>query len=270
MIPKIIHYCWFGNTDKNEKIRFCMQTWKKILPDYQIIEWSEKDLHYFANNSYVMQAYETKKWAFVSDVFRLFALYEHGGIYLDTDVEVRKPLDIFLNNDFFIGAEKNGKFESIGTAVIGAVPRNTIVKEMLDVYSNIDFIAKNRIPDLTPNTVRLVPVLKRRGISEAYTHGKNLYINEKSIIYPDTFFCVDTSQSYCVHHFQASWINDFDCKFNMRIPWGKKSWIGIYRFKRIKYDAIFQYPKTMRIKLFEIDYTSRKKILVTYEKNREN
>ena len=124
MIPKIIHYCWFGNNSKSEKINFCMETWKKILPDYTIKEWSDKDLDLFEDNPYVMEAFKAKKWAFVSDVFRLYALYSEGGVYLDTDVEIRKSFDEFLDLDFFIGAEKNKSFESIGTAVIGSNKNN--------------------------------------------------------------------------------------------------------------------------------------------------
>lgn len=219
MIPKIIHYCWFGGSPKNEKIRFCMESWKKVLPDYEIREWSEKDLFRFSDNRYVRQAYEAKKWAFVSDVFRLFALYKEGGIYLDTDVEVRKTFSPLLEGDFFIGSEKHGRFESIGTAVIGAAAGNERIIE----------------------------------------------IDNKSRIYPDWYFCVDTPDSFCVHHFQASWINDFDCKLNVHIPLGRGKWLGLYRYKRIKPEAKLAYPETMKKKIWEWDYAKRKKILLTYE-----
>ena len=96
MIPKVIHYCWFGNNEKSDKIKFCINTWKKILPDYKFRKWSEKDLDKLGNNIYIKQAYSAKKYAFVSDVFRLYALYTEGGIYLDTDVEVRKSFNQFL------------------------------------------------------------------------------------------------------------------------------------------------------------------------------
>ena len=160
MIPKIIHYCWFGGSPKNEKIRFCMESWKKVLPDYEIREWSEKDLFRFSDNRYVRQAYEAKKWAFVSDVFRLFALYKEGGIYLDTDVEVRKTFSPLLEGDFFIGSEKHGRFESIGTAVIGAAAGNGIIKDMLSVYEkNIKIIYKfNQQNDIIEMCIKYSPV----------------------------------------------------------------------------------------------------------------
>ena len=103
MIPKIIHYCWFGGNEKNPEILECIASWKKYLPDYEIKEWSEKDLEK-VDNAYVKEAYQTKKWAFVSDYFRLYALYHEGGIYFDTDVEVKKSFNEFLNLSFFIGS----------------------------------------------------------------------------------------------------------------------------------------------------------------------
>ena len=94
-IPKIIHYCWFGKGPKPELAIKCIESWKKYCPDYEIKEWNEDnfDLNY---NAYVKEAYENKKWAFVTDVVRLYALVNYGGIYMDTDVEVIKPLDEFL------------------------------------------------------------------------------------------------------------------------------------------------------------------------------
>ena len=131
MIPKIVHYCWFGNNEKSETIKAYINTWKDVLKDYEFREWSEKDLDKLSDNIYVKEAYNAKKWAFVSDVFRLYALYTEGGIYLDTDVEVKKSFDDLLNLDFFIGSEKGKKSFNLGTAVIGASKNNQIIKDML-------------------------------------------------------------------------------------------------------------------------------------------
>ncbi len=102
MIPKIIHYCWFGRGQKSEKIKACIASWKKYLPDYEIVEWNEDNFD-LSSNLYVKQAYDSKKWAFVSDYVRLYALYHFGGIYMDTDVEVLKSLDEFLDAPSFTG-----------------------------------------------------------------------------------------------------------------------------------------------------------------------
>ena len=107
MIPKIIHYCWFGRNEKSEKIKFCMDSWKKYLPDYEIIEWNEDNFH-INEIKYVNEAYDKKKWAFVTDYVRAYALYKKGGIYLDTDVEITGNLDTFLTHGAFSGFESKG------------------------------------------------------------------------------------------------------------------------------------------------------------------
>ncbi|MEH7419501.1 capsular polysaccharide synthesis protein, partial [Neobacillus drentensis] len=105
VIPKTIHYCWFGEKEKPELVKKCLNSWKETLPDYQIIEWNEKNFDINANK-YVKEAYQSGKFAFVSDYVRVFVLYRFGGIYLDTDVEVFKPFDIFLHHSSFWGFEQ--------------------------------------------------------------------------------------------------------------------------------------------------------------------
>lgn len=134
MIPKIIHYCWFGNQEKPKEIQEYLSSWS-ILPDYKIIEWNETNCS-FDENEYVRRAYEQKKWAFVSDFYRLKALYEMGGIYLDTDIKVYKKFDPLLENQVFI----NFIFDcSVGTAVIGAQPGSSFIKSQLDFYDKVQF-----------------------------------------------------------------------------------------------------------------------------------
>ena len=99
-IPKIIHYCWFGKKDKPDIVNHCINSWKKVLDDYEIIEWNEDNFD-VESNTYVKQAYESGKFAFVSDFVRIKALYDYGGIYLDTDVEVFKKFDDLLDNESF-------------------------------------------------------------------------------------------------------------------------------------------------------------------------
>ena len=136
MIPKTIHYVWFGRGEKSDRTKLCIESWKKYLPDYEIIEWNEDnfDINF---NKWTKKSYEEKKYAFTSDVARLWVLYNYGGIYMDTDVEVYKPLDEFLNEEAFTG------FEDINypvTATLGAEKGNPVIKKMLDYYNDLDFI----------------------------------------------------------------------------------------------------------------------------------
>ena len=103
-IPKIIHYVWVGNNEKPKDIKRCMETWKKHLKDYEIIEWNEKNFD-IDSNKFVKEAYEARKWAYVSDYIRAYAIYNYGGIYLDTDVLVVESLDSLLDNRAFVGYE---------------------------------------------------------------------------------------------------------------------------------------------------------------------
>ena len=252
MIPKTIHYCWFGNGEKSDLAKKCIATWKEVLPDYELREWSEKDLPLLKDNIFVQEAYESKKWAFVSDVFRLYALYHEGGIYFDTDVEVRRSFDEFLKHKFFIGSERSGHFKSIGTGIIGAQKGNPIIKRLLEYYDTARFIKPNGKPDLVGNTKKLIPVFKSMGIKKVYTHDKPIIIDEDSIIYPDTYFCCDNPDCYSVHHFEGSWGDAWSTRFKISIPYAPHKKISLRRYKRMR-DEAFTYPKEMIKKLFEFD-----------------
>lgn len=266
MIPKIIHYCWFGNGEQSDKIKFCINTWKKILPDYEIKEWSDKDLHLFTDNKYVKEAYNAKKWAFVSDVFRLYALYTYGGIYFDTDVEVRKSFDNFLNHDFFIGAEKLKNSYNLGTAVIGAQKNNKIIKNMLDIYINKSFIKSDGSFDMTANPILLNEIMKQYGVSDdIYKNLDTCEFYDNSVIYPYTYFCTDNSFCYSVHHFEGSWIPDYILKKKITIKIGRNYSLVFYKYKKLKNND-FVYPITIKKKIFDIDF-NKKKFLITLESN---
>ena len=134
MIPKKIHYCWFGGKKLPKSVEQCIKTWKKQLPDYEIIEWNGNN---FDINvcPFVKQAYENKKWAFVSDYARIYALYNEGGIYFDTDVKVLKNIEHIIDKDMVLGYEDSGFF---GTAFISVKEKhNKHIKEILDYYNKL-------------------------------------------------------------------------------------------------------------------------------------
>lgn len=207
MIPKIIHYCWFGKNDKDKMIEKNIETWKKFLPDYKIIEWNESNFD-INSNQYVKEAYECKKYAFVSDYVRLYALYSFGGIYFDTDVEVIKNMDKLLKKEKDVyGFELENK---VMTGVMISCPKSNIIKEFWDTYQNKVFIKEDNTLDLTPNTKALTELLVRKGIS------LNNQIQEFSdfIILPIDYLTAFDLKNSCenptintitIHHYAFSW-----------------------------------------------------------------
>lgn len=197
MIPKIIHYCWFGGKPKPEEVINNINNWKKILPEYEIIEWNESN---FDINKllYTKQAYEDRKFAFVSDICRLDCLIKYGGIYLDTDVEVIKTFNNFLCNKSFIGLEEDNK---VSTAMIAAEAKCQWLIDFRTEYDNIPFREHFRKITIA-NTTRLSRFLKN-------------YSGDKPKIYPIDYFSVKnfmtgevkcTDNTICIHHFNASWV----------------------------------------------------------------
>ena len=148
MIPKKIHYCWFGENEKPLLVIECIKSWQKYCPDYEIMEWNSKnyDVH---KNKYMEQAYQAKRWGFVSDYARLDIIYQYGGIYLDTDVELIRSLDDLLETDGYIGFEKKVDEECDEVYVntgqgFGASAFHPVVKAMMDIYKEIDFVEQEK------------------------------------------------------------------------------------------------------------------------------
>lgn len=207
MIPKIIHYCWFGNKSKPDLVLQCIKSWKKYLPDYEIKEWNDENLKN-CDNLYVQEALKQKKWAFISDYFRLYALYNYGGIYFDTDNEIFKSFDEFLNLDFFSGYENWNGYISPFTAVVGAKKGHKIIKELLDQYNYLHFIEPDGSLNLYTNTRRVTDYFQRKyDFIEPYDENELKILEKNCIIYPSNIFCrYEKNISYAVHHFNGSWV----------------------------------------------------------------
>ena len=207
MIPKVIHYCWFGGNPLPHLVLKCIESWQKFCPDYEIKAWNESN---FDVNvcAYVKEAYEMKKWAFVSDYARLWALVNFGGIYMDTDCELVKPIDAFLNLDAFSGFESD---KGVPTAIMGVQKGHPLFVELLTRYTNRRFIQKDGSFDLTTNV---------KDITDAcLSHGLVLDGTKQTIcgftLFPRDFFCpmdwkthemvAFTENTHAIHHFDASW-----------------------------------------------------------------
>ena len=220
MIPKKIHYCWFGDAPFGELENKCLESWKNVHPDFEIVAWTNKDLPKF-DNLYLKQAVQAKKWAFVSDYVRLYALLEQGGVYMDTDEELVKPLSEFMNHDLFIGSQRCGSCRGINPALIGAIPNSPIIKDFLDVYDHEVFIKEDGSLNLTTNPAYISRVLAQKyGISDTYIKKGRVKITENAWIYPYTYFCTDNSKAYAIHHYSGSWKPDYKITNKFSWKWG--------------------------------------------------
>ncbi len=212
MIPKKIHYCWFGRGKKNKLFYKCLKSWKKYYPDFEIIEWNEDNFDVYSNQ-YMKEAYESKKWAFVSDYARLKILYDEGGIYFDTDVEALKRIsDDILEKGYFAKEREDKLTSGLG---FGVYPKNDIIKYMLDDYKNIHFINEDGTFDLTACPERNTLSLVNRGY---IINEKNKMIGDTYIFGPE-YFCgwnLDvhkkniTDKTYTIHHYEGSWVSKKD------------------------------------------------------------
>lgn len=208
MIPKVIHYCWFGGNPLPENVKAFIATWKKYCPDYQIKEWNERnfDIH---SLPYVEEAYKNKKWAFVSDVARLNALVTEGGIYMDTDVEVVRSLDTLLNNKAFLGFEGT---QYIATNMMGCEANHPFFKHFLDSYSTRKFVKEDGSLDQTTNVEEITKLLQEK--YNLQMNGKEQMAGDIHIYPTDRFSPYDyitgilkkTPNTYTIHWFDKSWI----------------------------------------------------------------
>lgn len=206
MIPKIIHYCWFGRGKMPEMAIRCIESWKIYLPDYELRLWNEDT---FDINSvvYVKEAYEARKFAFVTDYVRLHVLYHFGGIYMDTDVEVLKSLDDLLSYPAFSGFESEIE---IPTGIMASAHNGAWACEMLAYYEGRHFQKKDGTLDMTTNVEIISGIMSANGF--VLKNGYQVY-KECMHIFPKDYFCPKsrsglitiTKNTYCIHHFEGSW-----------------------------------------------------------------
>lgn len=225
MIPPIIHYCWFGNKPIPKELKKNIQTWHKYMPDFQIKQWDESN--YDVNCiPFSEEAYSQGKYAYVSDYARLKILYENGGIYLDTDVEMIKPFYKIIEKGGFMGFEKNSnakKDDILNVALglgFGVEPYNPIIREIMNYYESHHYI----YPDGHLEQVTIVKVTTDILCKKGLVQSERPVKIENITIYPWEYFCPMeylsnkleiTANTYSIHHYSASWMTWLD-KLKMR------------------------------------------------------
>ncbi len=225
MIPKILHYCWFGGKPEPEYVKKCIASWKRFMPEYKIIRWDENN--YDTNKcKYMADAYKEKKWAFVSDYARLDVIYQFGGIYLDTDVEVLKSFNSLLKENMFcgfesrdpIGYKKNLPIEfSVNLGLgYGAEKGHPLLMEMMDLYKNLNFYNQDGSLNLIACPRYQTMILTKHGL---VANNKTQRL-KNVIVYSPEYFCPQSNvtdkmlypldKSYSIHHFSVTWASQKD------------------------------------------------------------
>jgi len=225
-IPKIIHYCWFGKGPMPEKEQKCVETWKQFFPDYELKLWNEENFDY-ESCLFSRQAYESKKYAFVSDYARAKILYEYGGLYMDTDVKVLKSFsDLLEKDEGIVGFERKA---FVGTAVIACQPQESCIKELLAYYETHNFVQKDGSFDNIANVSILTDIMKEKGLvlgGERQTiPGYEVYNREW--FYPkklnESEFNI-TDETVAIHMCSNSWMTERERKRG-----NNKIWIEVIR-----------------------------------------
>jgi mannosyltransferase OCH1-like enzyme len=215
MIPKIIHYCWFGGKPMPKDESSYVEGWKKILKGYEFKLWNEDnfDVH---STAFTEQVSREKRWGFIVDYIRAYVIYNYGGVYMDTDVEVIKPLDSLLDGNICFSGFESKEYINPGSIFAGE-KGCAIAKEVMDFYSNYRFINGKWPSDMIIGPVSFTNLLLKYGLRQ-----DNTYQNLKCItVYPSEYFCPKsfktgrvniTGNTYSIHHYKASWVSDYDKK----------------------------------------------------------
>lgn len=211
MIPKKIHYCWFGGAPLPELALKCLESWKKFCPEYEIIQCNEQN---FDVNSYAYtrEAYGAKKWAFVSDVARLYALVHEGGVYMDTDVELLGSLDGLLKYEGVSGFESGDR---VSTGLMACQQGQPLFLELLAEYDGVHFLQEDGAMDLTTNVERITRTCLKYGLRQ----NNEFQIVRGCALFPSEYFCPKdpqtgvltlTEKTLAIHHFDGSWLSAAD------------------------------------------------------------
>ncbi|MCL2370222.1 MAG: glycosyl transferase [Firmicutes bacterium] len=245
MIPKIIHYVWLGNNHLGELGEKCIASWKKFCPDYKIIRWDENNSD-ISQSNYAQQALAAKKFAFASDYIRLQALVNHGGIYMDTDVELLASLDNFLSKKAFVGFERD---DAIQTALMACEKGHPLFEEFLAKYESRNFVVEYGKYDMATNVERLTSLCIEKGLRLDNTLQEIAGV----IVYPTEYFCPKcyhtgqlnlTANSISIHHFDASWWTDEQRKIHFLISKYKRKYGKRWKFMF----SLFHPIKALQIK----------------------
>lgn len=211
MIPRKIHYCWFGGAEMPKDALRCIESWRKWCPDFELVRWDETNFD-LDKYPYAREAYDAKKWAFVTDVVRLYALVVEGGIYMDTDVEVVGSLEPLLEYDAVSGFESQTR---IPTGLMAAQPRHPLMVELLNEYNTVHFALPDGRYDLTTNVIRITNACLKYGFKPNNTKQTvaGFTLLPKDYLCPkdfDTGNLEITDNTIAIHHFDGSWLDGCD------------------------------------------------------------
>ncbi len=213
-IPKIIHFCWFGHGEYSDKMKYCMASWEKYCPDYKIMKWDEDSFDLDSCN-YIRQAYDKKRWAFVTDYVRFKVLQQYGGVYLDTDMEVIKPFNDLLNDDAVLSFKQvveGTNFNGLTSAFIATKPNNPDFNPLIEQFESRSYINEEGEEDITPIAKFLTDLVKDKGIKL----DDSLQSQNGITVYPHEYLCptvistkdskiATTDNTHVIHHFVGTW-----------------------------------------------------------------
>lgn len=235
MIPKKIHYCWFGGNPLPDSAIKCINSWKKYFPEYEIIQWDENNFD-ITFNKYAFEAYNNKKYAFFTDVARLYIIYTYGGIYFDVDVEVIKKYNDLIECEAFFGIESE-RLVNTGLG-FGAEKGNKLVKELLDDYNNISFIQKDNTLDLTTCPIRNSEIFKKHG----FVLNNKVEVKDNVVVYSKDFFnpfergtgkLNINENTHSIHWFNTSWQTN-GVKMRIKLLKPIRRIFGMERYNKLK------------------------------------